>query len=121
MIGKNFPEWLGEWLARIRGYTLLAGIGWTVLFAVLEVLTPESGKPHVALTLDQVAGHPHLGRHHRWAAFWAARAAKPRGTTKKNGSKLGPLEMDRDRRALCVHCRAGRSFLSLASGVGEPA
>jgi hypothetical protein len=32
MIGKNFPGWLGEWLARIRGYTLLAGIGWIALF-----------------------------------------------------------------------------------------
>ena len=32
MIGKNFPGWLGEWLARIRGYTLLAGIGWFFLF-----------------------------------------------------------------------------------------
>jgi hypothetical protein len=32
MIGKNFPGWLGEWLARIRGYTLLAGIGWLFLF-----------------------------------------------------------------------------------------
>ena len=31
MIGKNFPGWLGEWLARIRGYTLLAGIGWIFL------------------------------------------------------------------------------------------
>ena len=32
MIGKNFPDWLGEWLASIRGYTLLAGIGWIFLF-----------------------------------------------------------------------------------------
>jgi hypothetical protein len=32
MIGKNFPGWLGEWLARIRGYTLMAGIGWVFLF-----------------------------------------------------------------------------------------
>jgi hypothetical protein len=32
MIGKNFPGWLGEWLARIRGYTLIAGIGWVFLF-----------------------------------------------------------------------------------------
>jgi hypothetical protein len=32
MIGKNFPGWLAEWLARIRGYTLLAGIGWIFLF-----------------------------------------------------------------------------------------
>ena len=32
MIGKNFPGWLGEWLARIRGYTLLAGIGWIFFF-----------------------------------------------------------------------------------------
>jgi hypothetical protein len=32
MIGKNFPDWLGEWLARIRGYTLLAGLGWIFLF-----------------------------------------------------------------------------------------
>jgi Patatin-like phospholipase len=32
MIGKNFPDWLGEWLARIRGYTVLAGIGWIAFF-----------------------------------------------------------------------------------------
>jgi hypothetical protein len=32
MIGKNFPDWLGEWLARIRGFTLMAGIGWVFLF-----------------------------------------------------------------------------------------
>ena len=31
MIGRNFPTWLGEWLARIRGYTLLAGLGWIFL------------------------------------------------------------------------------------------
>ena len=30
-IGKNFPGWLGEWLARIRGYFLLAGLGWVFL------------------------------------------------------------------------------------------
>jgi hypothetical protein len=39
MIGKNFPGWLGEWLARIRGYTLLAGIGWFFLFGC-SLLTP---------------------------------------------------------------------------------
>jgi hypothetical protein len=30
-IGKDFPDWLGEWLGRIRGYTLLAGLGWVFL------------------------------------------------------------------------------------------
>jgi hypothetical protein len=39
LIGKNFPGWLGEWLARIRGYTLLAGIGWIFLFGC-SLLTP---------------------------------------------------------------------------------
>jgi hypothetical protein len=28
MIGKLFPVWMGEWLGRIRGYTLLTGIVW---------------------------------------------------------------------------------------------
>jgi hypothetical protein len=31
MIGKNFPGWLSEWLARIRGYFLLAGLCWVFL------------------------------------------------------------------------------------------
>ena len=31
LIGKQFPGWLGEWLARIRGYTLITGIGWICL------------------------------------------------------------------------------------------
>lgn len=31
LIGRWFPDWLAEWLARIRGYSLLAGLGWTAL------------------------------------------------------------------------------------------
>ncbi len=31
MIGKLFPEWLGEWLARIRAYTLVVGVFWICL------------------------------------------------------------------------------------------
>ena len=31
LIGKDFPDWLGEWLGRIRGYSLLIGIGWVFL------------------------------------------------------------------------------------------
>ena len=30
-IGKDFPDWLGEWLGRIRAYSLLMGIGWIFL------------------------------------------------------------------------------------------
>ena len=30
-IGKDFPDWLGEWLGRIRGYSLLMGISWIFL------------------------------------------------------------------------------------------
>jgi hypothetical protein len=32
MIGKKFPDWLGEWLARIRAYTLVVGLGWICFF-----------------------------------------------------------------------------------------
>jgi hypothetical protein len=28
MIGKLFPGWMSEWLGRIRGYTLITGVGW---------------------------------------------------------------------------------------------
>jgi hypothetical protein len=31
MIGKKFPDWLGEWLARIRAYTLVVGLVWICL------------------------------------------------------------------------------------------
>jgi hypothetical protein len=31
LIGKDFPDWLGEWLGRIRGYSLMMGIGWIFL------------------------------------------------------------------------------------------
>jgi Patatin-like phospholipase len=39
MIGKMFPEWIGEWLARIRAYTLVVGIGW-ILIAACALLLP---------------------------------------------------------------------------------
>ena len=28
MIGKLFPSWMAEWLARVRGYTLITGVVW---------------------------------------------------------------------------------------------
>lgn len=31
LIGKNFPDWTAEWLARIRAYTLVTGLGWIAL------------------------------------------------------------------------------------------
>lgn len=31
LVGRWFPSWLGEWLARIRGYSLLSGLAWLVL------------------------------------------------------------------------------------------
>jgi hypothetical protein len=31
MIGKDFPDWVGEWLARVRAYTLVTGLGWICL------------------------------------------------------------------------------------------
>ena len=30
-IGKDFPDWLSEWLGRIRAYSLMMGIGWVFL------------------------------------------------------------------------------------------
>ena len=31
LIGPWYPNWLGEWLARIRAYSLLGGLAWTAL------------------------------------------------------------------------------------------
>jgi hypothetical protein len=39
LIGKDFPDWLGEWLGRIRGYSLLMGLGW-IFFCGSSLLMP---------------------------------------------------------------------------------
>lgn len=39
LVGRWFPSWLGEWLARIRGYTLLAGLGWLAMCGI-SLLAP---------------------------------------------------------------------------------
>ena len=31
LVGKDFPDWIGEWLARVRAYTLVTGVGWICL------------------------------------------------------------------------------------------
>lgn len=39
LIGRWFPNWLAEWLARIRGYSLPVGLAW-VLFCGASLLSP---------------------------------------------------------------------------------
>ena len=93
MIGKNFPGWLGEWLARIRGYTLLAGIGWIFFFGC-SLWTPGAAthlwhSPWIKWPAILTWEGP------RWAAFWAARAARPRRPQRFEWA----IGMDRDPRA----------------------
>jgi hypothetical protein len=34
LVGREFPDWLREWLARVRAWALLFGFGWTVFFGI---------------------------------------------------------------------------------------
>jgi hypothetical protein len=34
LVGKNFPDWLREWLARVRAWSLLFMVGWTLYFGI---------------------------------------------------------------------------------------
>jgi Patatin-like phospholipase len=64
LIGKDFPDWLGEWLGRIRGYSLLIGIGWIFLCGS-------------SLLVPGVLLHPYHWTWIQWPALlaWAATTA----------------------------------------------
>jgi hypothetical protein len=64
LIGKDFPDWLGEWLGRIRGYSLLIGIGWIFLCGS-------------SLLIPGVLLHPYQWTWIKWPAFlaWAGTTA----------------------------------------------
>ena len=87
MIGKNFPDWLGEWLARIRGYTLLAGIGWVFFFGC-------------SLLMPGVVSHVWPTAWIRWPAILAwlvtalggALGGRSSQTTGDQHSAFGPLQ-----------------------------
>jgi hypothetical protein len=34
LVGRDFPDWLREWLARVRAWALLFGFGWAVFFGI---------------------------------------------------------------------------------------
>jgi hypothetical protein len=34
LIGRDFPDWLREWLARVRAWPFLFGVGWAVFFGI---------------------------------------------------------------------------------------
>jgi hypothetical protein len=34
LVGRDFPDWLREWLARVRAWAWLAGFGWTFLVGI---------------------------------------------------------------------------------------
>lgn len=34
LVGRNFDDWLREWIARVRAWCLLVSIGWTVYFGI---------------------------------------------------------------------------------------
>ena len=34
LIGRDFPDWLREWLARVRAWALLCGFGWGLFFGI---------------------------------------------------------------------------------------
>jgi hypothetical protein len=35
LVGRNFPDWLREWIARIRAWSLLLGFAWIALFGTV--------------------------------------------------------------------------------------
>jgi Patatin-like phospholipase len=34
LVGRDFPDWLREWLARVRGWALLFGLSWALFFGI---------------------------------------------------------------------------------------
>ena len=34
LVGRNFPDWLREWIARVRAWCLLLGLGWIAFFGL---------------------------------------------------------------------------------------
>lgn len=34
LVGRDFPDWLREWLARVRAWALLFGLGWALFFGI---------------------------------------------------------------------------------------
>jgi Patatin-like phospholipase len=40
LVGRNYPDWLREWLARVRAWSLLFGIGWLV-YVGISLLGPS--------------------------------------------------------------------------------
>jgi hypothetical protein len=34
LVGRDFPDWLREWLARVRAWALLLGFGWALFFGI---------------------------------------------------------------------------------------
>jgi len=34
LVGRDFPDWLREWLARVRAWALLVGFGWSLFFGI---------------------------------------------------------------------------------------
>ncbi len=34
LVGRDFPDWLREWLARVRAWALLFGFGWSLFFGI---------------------------------------------------------------------------------------
>jgi Patatin-like phospholipase len=88
-IGKDFPDWLSEWLGRIRAYSLIMGIVW-IFFCGSSLLMPA-----FFLHLSQS-----WGRWIRWPAVltWVAttagsvlggKSSKTSGSA--NGSTSGPV------------------------------
>jgi hypothetical protein len=34
LVGRNYPDWLREWLARVRAWSMLFGLGWLAYFGI---------------------------------------------------------------------------------------
>jgi hypothetical protein len=95
LVGRDFPDWLREWLARVRAWSLLVGVGWAVLFGI-ALLGPYVIEWHSSYekTLKGVKWTTVIG----WIAttagsVFAGSSGKTNGEAKDKGSRNFSLEL----------------------------
>jgi len=85
LVGRDFHDWLREWLARVRAWALLFGIGWGVFFGI-ALLGPYLAEWNATEYLR-------LTKTVKWAAVisWILTTAGSvlAGNSNKTGSKVG--------------------------------
>ncbi len=96
LVGRNYPDWLREWLARVRAWSLLYGLGW-VLYVGIALLGPCLVQWMIDSTTAWAATAK-WGSVVGWLAttagsVLAGKSSKTTGTAKDTSSMSGPLNL----------------------------